>query len=54
MPLETVRGELEKKVFSEKLQRVLRDWEEKLRKASDVKIYATGKNLDRIVTPRAK
>ena len=54
MPLETVRGGLEKKVFSEKLQRVLRDWEEKLRKASDVKIYATGKNLDRIVTPRAK
>jgi parvulin-like peptidyl-prolyl isomerase len=54
MPLETVKGELEKKVFAEKLQRVLRDWEEKLRKASDVKIYATGKNLDRIVTPRAK
>ena len=54
MPLETVKGELEKKVFAEKLQRVLRDWEEKLRKASDVKIYATGKKLDRIVTPLAK
>ncbi len=54
MPLETVKGELEKKVFSEKLQSVLRDWEEKLRKASDVKIYATGKKLDRIVTPLAK
>ena len=45
---------MEKKVFAEKLQRVLRDWEEKLRKASDVKIYATGKKLDRIVNPRAR
>jgi parvulin-like peptidyl-prolyl isomerase len=54
MPLETVKGALEKKVFAEKLQRVLRGWEEKLRKASDVKIYATGKKLDRIVTPLAK
>ena len=54
MPLETVKGALEKKVFAETLQRVLRDWEEKLRKASDVKIYATGKKLDRIVTPLAK
>jgi parvulin-like peptidyl-prolyl isomerase len=54
MPLETVKPGLEKKVFAEKLQRVLRDWEEKLRKASDVKIYATGMKLDRIVTPRAR
>ncbi len=54
MPLETVKGVLEKRVFAEKLQRVLRDWEEKLRKASDVKIYATGKKLDRIVTPPAR
>jgi parvulin-like peptidyl-prolyl isomerase len=54
MPLETVKGALEKKVFAEKLQRVLRGWEEKLRKASDVKIYATGKKLERIVTPLAK
>ncbi len=54
MPLETVKGAMEKKVFAEKLQRVLRGWEEKLRKASDVKIYATGKKLDRIVTPLAK
>lgn len=54
MPLENVKGELEKKVFAEKLQRVLRDWEEKLRKASDVKIYATGKKLDRIVNPVAR
>jgi parvulin-like peptidyl-prolyl isomerase len=54
MPLEAVKGELEKKVFAEKLHRVLRDWEEKLRKASDVKIYATGKKLDRIVIPGAR
>ncbi len=54
IPLETVKRELEKKVFAEKLQRVLRDWEEKLRKASDVKVYATGKKLDRIVNPRAR
>jgi len=51
MPLESVKGEMEKKLFSEKLQLVLRDWEEKLRKASDVKIYATGKKLDGIVNP---
>lgn len=54
MPLESVKGEMEKKVFSEKLERVLRDWEEKLRKASDVKIYATGEKLDRIVNPGAR
>jgi parvulin-like peptidyl-prolyl isomerase len=53
-PLESVKGEVEKKVFSEKLQRVLREWEEKLRKASDVKIYATGKKLDGIVNPGAR
>jgi parvulin-like peptidyl-prolyl isomerase len=51
MPLESVKGEMEKKLFSEKLQLILRDWEEKLRKASDVKIYATGKKLDGIVNP---
>jgi hypothetical protein len=45
---------MEKKVHAEKLQSVLRDWEEKLRKASDVKIYATGGKLDRIVDPRAR
>jgi len=49
MPLESVKGEMGKKVFSEKLERVLREWEEKLRNASDVKIYATGETLDRIV-----
>ncbi len=54
MPLESVKGEIGKKVFSEKLERVLRDWEEKLRKASDVKIYATGEKLDRIVNPGAR
>ena len=54
MPFESVKGGIEKKVHAEKLQSVLRDWEEKLRKASDVKIYATGEKLDRIVDPRAR
>jgi len=51
MPLDSVKGEVEKKVFLEKRQRVLREWEEKLREASEVKIYATGKTLDGIVYP---
>ena len=54
MPFESVKELMEKKVYAEKRQSVLRDWEEKLRKASDVKIYATGKKLDRIVNPRAR
>jgi parvulin-like peptidyl-prolyl isomerase len=54
MPLESVKGEVEKKLYSEKLQRVLRDWEEKLRKASDVKIYATGEKLSRILNLGAR
>jgi parvulin-like peptidyl-prolyl isomerase len=49
--LDSVKGEIEKKVRAEKLQGTLRDWESKLRKASNVKIYATGKKLDRIVKP---
>jgi hypothetical protein len=54
MPFESVKGVMENKVYSENLQSVLRDWEEKLRKASDVKIYATGGKLDRVVDPRAR
>ena len=54
MPFESVKELIEKKVYAEKQQRVLRDWEEKLRKASDVKIYATGKQLDEIVNPGAR
>jgi parvulin-like peptidyl-prolyl isomerase len=54
MPFESAKGEMEKKVIAEKLQSVVRDWEEKLRKASDVKIYAKGEKLDRIVNPRAR
>src|SRR3989304_6099099 len=54
MPFESVKGVMEKKVNAENLQSALRDWEEKLRKASDVKIYATGEKLDRIVNPRAR
>lgn len=54
MPFESAKGLMEKKVYSEKRQSVVREWEEKLRKASDVKIYATGGKLDRIVNPRAR
>jgi hypothetical protein len=54
MPFESVKEMVEKQVYAEKLQRVSREWEEKLRKASDVKIYATGEKLDRIVDPRAR
>ena len=54
MPFESVKELMEKKVYAEKRQSVLRDWEEKLRKASDVKIYATGKQLDGIVNPGAR
>jgi len=54
MPLESVKGEMEKKVFAEKLQRIVKDWEEKLRKVSDVKIYATGEKLNRIVISGAR
>lgn len=54
MPFESAKGVMEKKVHAEKLKSVLREWEEKLRKASDVKIYAQGGMLDRIVDPRAR
>jgi len=49
-----VKGEIEKKVFQEKRRKVLRDWEEKLRAASEIKIFATGEKLDRIVYPGAR
>jgi parvulin-like peptidyl-prolyl isomerase len=53
-PYETVRSIIEKKVFFEKRQKAFRDWEEKLRKASEVKIFASGEKLDRIVKPKAR
>ena len=51
IPLESVRGKIEKKVYAEKLQSLLQDWEKKLRKASDVRIYAAGADLDRLFNP---
>ena len=54
LPFESVKGEIGEKVYKEKIQSVLRDWEEKLRKASDVKIYATGEKLYRFVNPQAR
>lgn len=53
-PYETVKEIIEKRVFLEKRQKAFRDWEEKLRNASEVKIFATGERLDRIVKPKAK
>lgn len=54
IPLESVKEQVKKRAVSEKAQSTLRDWEEKLRKASDVKIYATGKKLNRLVNPGAR
>ncbi|MBI5576035.1 MAG: peptidyl-prolyl cis-trans isomerase [Deltaproteobacteria bacterium] len=51
---ESVKDGIRQKLFLDKRQRTLRDWEEKLRKASEVKIYATGDKLDRIVKPLAR
>lgn len=53
-PLETVKDKLGKKVFIEKRQKSLHEWEDKLRKASTVKVFAKGKNLDRIMKPHAR
>jgi hypothetical protein len=53
-PYETVKEIIEKRVFLVKRQKAFRDWEEKLRNASEVKIFATGEGLDRIVKPKAK
>jgi len=53
-PYEAVKDVIEKKVFIEKRQKVIQDWEEKLRRASEVKIFATGEKLDRIVKPQAR
>ncbi len=54
IPIDSLKADIEKMVFTEKLKRVLADWEGKLRKASDVKIYATGKKLDQIVASGAR
>jgi parvulin-like peptidyl-prolyl isomerase len=51
---EDAKGKIAGKVFHEKRQKALREWEEKLRKASTVKIFASGAKLDRIVKPHAR
>lgn len=53
-PYETVKGVIEKRLFFEKRHRSIREWEEKLRNASEVKIFATGEKLDRFVGPKAR
>jgi parvulin-like peptidyl-prolyl isomerase len=52
--MEAVKDEIEKKLLLEKRLKALHDWEGKLRKASTVKIFAKGENLDRIVKPHAR
>jgi parvulin-like peptidyl-prolyl isomerase len=54
LPYETVRNIIERKVWFDKRQKAFRDWEEKLRKVSEVKIFATGEKLDRVVKPKAR
>jgi hypothetical protein len=53
-PFEAVWEVIEKKVLLEKRQKAMQDWEEKLRNASEVKIFATGEKLDRIVKSRSR
>jgi hypothetical protein len=53
-PFEEVESVIREKVHLEKRTQALRDWEEKLRKASEVKVFATGEKLNRIVKPQAK
>jgi parvulin-like peptidyl-prolyl isomerase len=53
-PYEDVRTVIERNVFLEKRQKAFRDWEETLRRASEVKIFATGEKLDRIIGPKAR
>ena len=54
VPFESVKADIEKKVREEKLVKAMKDWENRLRKASEIKIYADGKKLDRIIRPDAR
>ena len=53
-PYEDVRIAVEKMVFQENREKMFRDWERKLRNASEVKVFAAGENLDRLVRPKAR
>jgi len=53
-PFDDVKDDIYRKLHHEKRQKILREWEDKLRNASEVKIYATGEKLDRIVKPQAR
>jgi parvulin-like peptidyl-prolyl isomerase len=43
-PFEEVKESIANKLFNEKLNKAVEDWAQKLRNASDVKVYATGFN----------
>lgn len=49
LPLDAVAETIKKRVYEDKLGRLVDDWGAKLRKASDVKIYATGDELLKLV-----
>ncbi|MBP7147967.1 MAG: peptidyl-prolyl cis-trans isomerase [Acidobacteria bacterium] len=49
LPLDAVREAVGRRVIDEKIARAVGDWGAKLRKASEVKVYATGERLTRLV-----
>lgn len=49
VPFEGVRESVQKRAYDEKVSKAVDDWAAKLRKASDVKVFATGDALTKIV-----
>lgn len=48
-PLETLREQVDKPVRAEKVSKAIEEWSAKLRRASDVKVYAKGDELSKLV-----
>ncbi len=53
-PFETVREAIGKKLFEEKQRKAVEEYSRKLRKASDVKVFANGKQLEAFVSGPAR
>ncbi len=51
LPYESVREEISRKLFDEKRRKSVDAYVQSLRAASDIRIYATGKDLERLVAP---
>ncbi len=49
LPLESVAEKVQKLVYQEKIRKAIDDWGAKLRKASNVKVYATGEDLMKLI-----